>query len=158
MQLTVDIADIKVSNDPECVIVTYALGSCIAVMCYDPQVKVGGMIHFMLPFSKTAPEKAVLRPAMFCDTGVPELFEALYKLGAKKGNIVVKVAGGGQLWDDRGTFDIGRRNYTALRKLFWVNGIMIAAEDVGGNLSRTARLYLRDGKVTVASKGCEVVL
>lgn len=156
--VTVDISDVKVSADPECVLITYALGSCIAVICYDTVVRVGGMIHFMLPFSKTSPEKAVLRPAMFCDTGVPLLFETLYKQGAKKNNIIVKVAGGGKLWDDRGTFDIGRRNYTALRKLFWINNVMITSEDVGGNRSRTARLYLRDGKVTVASKGTEVEL
>jgi chemotaxis protein CheD len=156
--ITVDISDMKLSANAEDVIVTYALGSCIAVMAYDPVVRVGGMIHFMLPFSKTAPDKAESRPAMFCDSGVPVLFESLYRLGAKKENIIVKVAGGGKLWEDSGTFDIGKRNYTALRKLFWINNVIIASEDVGGNKSRTARLYLNDGRVTVTSKGVEAEL
>ena len=34
--ITVDIADIKTSDDPDSVIVTYALGSCIAVILHDP--------------------------------------------------------------------------------------------------------------------------
>lgn len=156
--VTIDISDMKVSAAPDAVLVTYALGSCIAVMVYDPVVRVGGMIHFMLPFSKTAPEKAAERPAMFCDTGVPILFESMYRLGAKKENIIVRIAGGGKLWEDSGTFDIGRRNYTALRKLFWINNVIITAEDVGGNKSRTARLYLSDGRVTISSKGVEVEL
>ena len=156
--LIVDIADLKVSNDPSQVIVTYALGSCIAVLLYDPQVRVAGMIHYMLPLSSVSPEKAQQKPAMFADTGIPTLFEAMYRMGAKKENLVVKVAGGGKLYDDKGTFDIGRRNYTVLRKMFWKNNIMIEAEDVGGSKSRTARLFVADGRATIHSQGEETEL
>lgn len=158
MQLTVDIADIKVSNDPECVIVTYALGSCIAVMLHDPTRRIGGMIHYMLPLSETSPDKAKLKPAMFADTGIPLLFEEMYKHGCDKRDLVVKVAGGGALYDDKGMFNIGQRNYTVLRKLFWKNGVIIKAEDVGGAKSRTARLWVGTGKVTISSQGEEAEL
>jgi len=158
MQLTVDIADIKVSNDPECVIVTYALGSCIAVMLHDPARRIGGMIHYMLPLSETSPDKAKLKPAMFADTGIPLLFEEMYRHGCDKRDLVVKVAGGGALYDDKGMFNIGQRNYTVLRKLFWKNGVIIKAEDVGGAKSRTARLWVGTGKVTISSQGEEVEL
>ncbi len=47
--VTVDIADMQVSNEPDAVLVTYALGSCIAVMVHDPVRKASGMIHYMLP-------------------------------------------------------------------------------------------------------------
>ncbi len=156
--LTVDIADAQVSDDPETVLVTYALGSCIAVMLYDPARRVGGMIHYMLPLSETSPEKARDRPAMFADTGIPMLFEAMYSHGCDKKSLVVKVTGGGALYDDKGMFNIGQRNYTVLRKLFWKNGVIIAAEDVGGSKSRTARLHIDTGKVTVRSQGEEVEL
>ena len=158
MQLTVDIADVKVSNDPECVIVTYALGSCIAVMLHDPARRIGGMIHYMLPLSETSPDKAKLKPAMFADTGIPLLFEEMYKHGCDKRDLVVKVAGGGALYDDKGMFNIGQRNYTVLRKLFWKNGVIIKAEDVGGAKSRTARLWVSTGKVTISSQGEEAEL
>ena len=92
--ITVDIADLKVSADPDAVIVTYALCSCIAVIVYDPVRKAGGMIHYMLPMSETSPEKARERPAMFADTGIPLLFHSMYALGCKKQNLIVKVAGG----------------------------------------------------------------
>lgn len=157
-QQIVDIADLQVSDDPGVVLVTYALGSCIAVMAHDPLRCVGGMIHYMLPNSSTSPEKAFERPAMFADTGIPLLFQKLYALGCTKKNLVVKVAGGGALYDDKGTFNIGQRNYTIVRKLFWKNEVMIAGEDVGGAVSRTARLFVGDGRVTVRSRGQEVDL
>lgn len=153
--ITVEISDLKVANDPEAVIITYALGSCIAVILYDPVRSAGGMIHFMLPLSSTAPEKAKEKPAMFADTGIPILFESMYKMGCRKQDLVVKVAGGGSLYDDKGTFDIGKRNYTVLRKMFWKNEIIISAEDVGGAKSRTARLYVGTGRVTISSHGEE---
>lgn len=156
--VTVDIADLKVSNDPSAVLVTYALGSCVAVVLYEPTKRIGGMIHFMLPQSTVAPEKALAQPAMFADTGVPLLFEKMYALGCKKQDLVVKVVGGGQIYDDNHTFEIGSRNYTMVRKMFWKVGVLIAAEDVGGQKSRTTRLAIRTGLVTVRSGGVEVAL
>ncbi|HTT70109.1 MAG TPA: chemotaxis protein CheD [Anaeromyxobacteraceae bacterium] len=156
--LTVDISDLKVSADPQDLIVTYALGSCIAVMVHDPIRLAGGMIHYMLPLSETSPEKARERPAMFADTGIPLLFQTMYKLGCRKQDLVVKVAGGGALYDDKGLFNIGKRNYTILRKMFWKSGVIIHAEDVGGAKSRTTRLFVGSGRCTVSSQGEEIEL
>jgi chemotaxis protein CheD len=156
--ITVEIADLKVSSNPAVVLVTYALGSCIAVMVYDPLMKAGGMIHYMLPLSESSPEKATERPAMFADTGIPLLFHSMYSLGCKKQNLIVKVAGGGSLYDDNGHFAIGQRNYTILRKMFWKAGVMITAEDVGGTKSRTARLFVDTGRCTITALGEETEL
>ncbi len=158
MLVVVDIADLAVSRDPAATLITYSLGSCIGVAIYDPVAKVGGLLHYMLPESQLAPEKAKSNPAMFCDTGVPRLFRAAYDLGAVKTRLVVKVAGGSQLLDDNGTFNIGKRNYLALRKLFWKNGVMIQAEHVGGSLSRTLKLDVSSGVVTLKSRNEEVPL
>ena len=156
--LVVDIADLAVSRDPETTLVTYSLGSCIGVSIWDPVVRAGGMLHYMLPDSALSPEKAGNAPGMFLDTGVPSLFRALYELGGVKNRLVVKVAGGSMLLDDRGTFNIGKRNYLALRQLFWKNGVMIDGEDVGGSVSRTLRLHVGTGEVTVKTRDREVPL
>ena len=156
--MTVDISDFAVSRDPKVTLVTYALGSCIAVVAYEPALMVGGIIHYMLPLSRVNPDKAKCRPAMFADTGIPLFFESLYERGCSKQNLVVKVAGGGCLHDDNGTFNIGKRNYTVLRKMFWKNEVMITSEDVGGSKSRTVRLHVGTGRVVVSSQGQEVEL
>jgi chemotaxis protein CheD len=156
--ITVDISGLQVSTDPSATIVTYGLGSCIAVLVHDPVRVAGGMIHYMLPLSETARAKARVKPAMFADTGIPLLFQSMYAVGCDKKNLVVKVAGGGALCDDNGLFSIGKRNYTILRKMFWKAGVIIQAEDVGGAKSRTARLHVGSGRCTVASQGQEVEL
>ncbi len=151
-RLTVGIADMNVSADPAVTLVTYALGSCIGVTVYDPVAKVGGMLHLMLPQSSLSPAKAAKSPCMFADTGVPLLFQKAYELGAKKERLVVCAAGGAEILADEGHFKIGSRNRTMLRKLFWKNNVLIAADDTGGTHSRTMTLCLTDGLVTVKNR------
>jgi chemotaxis protein CheD len=156
--VTVDIAQLRVSRNPDDVLITYALGSCIAVVLFDPVHIVGGMIHYMLPLSATSPDKARDNPAMFADTGIPLLFESMYKLGSSKQDLIVKVIGAGKFIGTGPSLDIGKRNYTVLRKMFWKNGVMIKAEDVGGSKSRTVKLQMSDGRVIIKSQGEETDL
>jgi chemotaxis protein CheD len=153
--LTIDIADLKVSTDPDTCLVTYALGSCIAVIVYDPVNRIGGMIHYMLPQASTSPERAREKPAMFADTGIPLLFHALYAKGCNKRDLVVKVAGGSALLSMTDVFEIGKRNHVILRKMLWKAGVPIKAEDVGGTVFRTARLFLDSGRVTIKTEVSE---
>lgn len=157
-QVVVGMADMQIVDDPDAVLITYALGSCIAVMVYDRIHRVGGMIHYMLPVSSVAPDKAQKNPAMFADTGVPLLFERMYAKSCKKHDLVVKVTGGAKLYDDNGTFEIGKRNHILLRKMFWRVGVSVAAEDVGGSCARTARLFVGTGRATVRKNGMEIDL
>jgi chemotaxis protein CheD len=142
-----------VSNDPAVTLITHSLGSCIGLAVYDPLVKVGGMLHYMLPESDLDLQKAKDKPLMFADTGIPLLFKACYKLGAEKKRMVAKVAGGSQIMDPSGTFNIGKRNYAALRKIFWRNSVMIDAEDIGGTSNRTMRLNIATGELSLKVSG-----
>jgi len=149
--LTVGIGGLEVSGDAAAVLVTHGLGSCIAVIAHDRVRRVGGLLHFQLPTSLLSPARAEATPGVFADTGIPLLFERMYALGARKPDIVVKAAGGGNFHGDEGTFDIGRRNHTVMRKIFWKANVLVTAEDVGGNRSRTVRLFVDTGQVTVQS-------
>ena len=106
-------------------LITYSLGSCIAVIIFDPVAKVGGMLHYMLPESSLDPEKAKKNPCMFADTGITRLFRTSYQLGARQENLVVKTVGGAQMLDSNGFFNIGKRNYLAMRKIFWKNNVAV---------------------------------
>jgi chemotaxis protein CheD len=149
----VGVADMVVSNDSSAEIVTYSLGSCLGITIYDPVKKIGGLLHLMLPDSKIDAAKAVSAPYMFVDTGVPRLFHGTYHLGADRSRLVVKVAGGAQLLDQEGIFNIGVRNFAALEKLLAQNGLRAHAADIGGLSSRTVRLDLTNGNVTVKTPG-----
>jgi chemotaxis protein CheD len=142
-----------ISNNADETLITYSLGSCIAVVLFDPSVRVGGMLHLMLPESAMDPEKAKKKPAMFADSGIPLLFKQSYQLGASKKNAVVKIAGGSQILDENGVFNIGKRNHLAVRKIFWKNNVIIAAEHIGGNVNRTVRLEIATGRVWLKVSG-----
>ncbi|MBU2621860.1 MAG: chemotaxis protein CheD [Proteobacteria bacterium] len=156
MDLVVGVGDMKVSNNPEAVIITYALGSCIGVAIYDPFVKVGGVLHYMLPESSLDPVKAGNNPFMFGDTGIPLLFKESYKLGAVKNRLKVIVLGGAQILDQGGLFNIGNRNHTVLRKMFWKNNITTDFEDVGGTVNRTLKLGIKEGEAIMRISGNEL--
>jgi chemotaxis protein CheD len=147
-----------VSDDPESILVTYALGSCIAVVIYDPVTNVGGLLHYMLPESSLDENKARQRPYMFADTGIPLLFQSAYRLGAVKSRLDVAVLGGAQVMDTSETFNIGKRNHLALRKIFWKAGVLVRHEDIGGTLSRTVRLEIASGRVVLRHGQTEQVL
>jgi chemotaxis protein CheD len=107
----------------------------------------------MLPLSKVDEEKAKTRPYMFVDTGMMLFLQQLFNKGLTKANASVKVAGGSAVLDKKGIFRIGERNYTVLRKVLWKNGLLIAAEDIGGEASRTIRLEIGTGRFTMKTGG-----
>jgi len=145
MNIIVGVADMKVSDDCEAILFTHSLGSCIGVAIYDPVAKAGGLLHYMLPESSLNGVKAKKNPYMFGDTGIPLLFKETYKLGAKKNRLKVIVVGGAQILDQKGLFNIGKRNHTVLRKMFWKNNVMTDFEDVGGNVNRNLKLEIKSG-------------
>jgi chemotaxis protein CheD len=151
--MIVGVSDMKVSDDPSATIITYSLGSCIGLAIFDPVAKAGGILHYMLPESKLDSAKASKNPYMFADTGIPALFKATYQLGAKKQRMRVVVVGGSQILDQKGFFNIGKRNSLAIRKIFWKNKVMIDHEDVGGNVNRTLRLNMSNGEIFVKVSG-----
>ncbi len=152
MMVVVGVSDCRISNDPEDILVTYALGSCIAVAIYDPVAHVGGLLHYMLPESVIDRSKAEQCPFMFADTAIPRLFQKAYASGAEKRRLTVRLAGGAQVFNDGGIFDIGKRNYLAARKILWKAGVFVQCEQVGGSTPRTVRLEVGSGKVWLRSE------
>jgi len=154
-RLVVGIADCNCAKQSDTEIITYGLGSCVAVIVHDAKNEVGGLLHYMLPESSIDEDKAAANPYMFADTGVPALLRKVEELGGSKRGLTVWVAGGAQVLADSGLFQIGKRNYLALRKLLWKQGLMIHAESVGGTVSRTVRLEMPAGRVLSKEGGTE---
>lgn len=134
---------------------SYALGSCLGLMLYDPEVCIGGMLHAMLPSSKVNPEKAKDNPFMFVDTGVPEMLSQLFDAGAKRSRLVIKVAGCASPLGGSQSFDVGKRNYSVLEQVFFKNKIQVDSKAIGGTDNLTVFLNVSTGSVTIKNKGEE---
>src|SRR4051812_15648615 len=88
-RLIVGIGELAVSSDRESVVITHALGSCVAVCVWDEVAGVAGLVHLLLPHSSINPQRAGAQPAAFADTGIPLLFRTAYQHGLQKGRCQV---------------------------------------------------------------------
>jgi len=145
------IGDTLVSKELCSTLKTYALGSCVAVMAWDKKLKIGGLIHVALPDSKIDPEKARIKPGYFADTGIPDLFAKLEKMGAKKENIQVKIAGGAETVQVIHAMQIGKKNTEACKRILEELDINIDAENTAGKDPRTVELSINDGSCEIQS-------
>jgi chemotaxis protein CheD len=147
--LVVGMGEYIVSTNPGDVLVCIGLGSCVAVCMHDRLMKIGGMVHVVLPKSDG---RSGSKPAKCADTAVPLLLGEMIKNGGFKSRLTVKIVGGAQMTVAPGlrdTFKTGERNITQIKAALQKENLSLAAADVGGNLGRTVRLYLDTGKVIV---------
>jgi chemotaxis protein CheD len=137
---------LEVSGDPEVVLITESLCPSLAVTMYDPHARVGGMLHLELPDSSIDPANAKHEPGRFADTGIPLLIEEVCRHGAQKPRLETRLTGGatGEVTDPAAV-TAAKRNYLAVRKLLWKEGIIISAGAFGGTASRTTGIQIRSG-------------
>ena len=157
--IRVGMADYKVGKAPA-TIISYGLGSCIGISLYDPQLKVGGLLHIMLPDSTQA--RGSDNPAKFADTGLPLMLKDVLAMGASKARLVAKIAGGAQMFAFANATDVmrvGARNAEASKKMLKELGIRLIAEDTGGTYGRTVSKNLEDGSyiVKTVNKGETII-
>ena len=68
-------------------------------------------------------------------------------------DLMFRLAGGANVMDEGGRFNIGKRNALAVKRELWRLGYGVKSEDVGGNISRTISLSVASGTVIVSSAG-----
>ncbi len=157
-QVIVQKAQLKVSRDRNEVLLVHGLGGGMVLSLYDPNLALGGLLHFMLPTSKVDARKAESSPGMFADTGIPVLFKEMYKYGSTKEALIVRVAGGCVLYESEGLFAFGQRNHAALKSILARANVQVAAEDVGGFVIRSVELSLTTGQFVVKAGPRERIL
>lgn len=150
----VGVGEYAATKSREDVIKTLALGSCVGVILLDPIARVAGLLHVALPDSSISRKRVEERPGMFADTGIPCILKEMQKLGsALNAKMLVKLAGGARIMDPNNTFNIGKRNILAVKKILWKYKLGARSEDLGGTISRTVSVYLDNGKTTISSPG-----
>lgn len=149
--LIVRVADLKVSAGDD-TLVTVGLGSCVAIILYDPNVRVGGLAHVLLP--SPALSRREVNPAKSAQTAVPLLLEQMARLGASPRRITARIAGGASMFaalSAPGTINMGERNVVSTRNALMTHAIPLIGEDVGADYGRTVRFRVADGRVDISS-------
>ena len=151
-QLVVGIGDMKLTRENG-VLITYALGSCIGISFYDPYIRLGALLHIMLPARNNPSDSRLFK---YADTGIQETVRKLTAFGMVKSRTIVKIAGGAKMFELKGTSDfgnIGQRNAAMVRQVLAQQQLHIRAEDTGGTYARTMLLNVQDGTVVIRTAG-----
>jgi chemotaxis protein CheD len=157
-EIRVKVADYAVAA--EGTIATIGLGSCVAIVLYDPSAHVGGLAHVLLPHESMSRDKS--NPAKFPTTAVPLVISEMQRLGARGDRLRAKIVGGASMFGHlipSGGINIGERNVAAVREVLAASKVPIVAEDTGNDYGRSVYLFVRDGRVEVRSlrKGSHVL-
>ena len=134
------------------VLISTVLGSCISIALYDPDLKLGGLNHFMLPTTNRTQEISIEEQGRYGDFAMELLLNDMFKKGAKKENLKAKVFGGGNVLDDGGFHKnrTGLNNISFALEYLQTENIPIIANDTGGIFPRkifydpqTSKIYLK---------------
>ena len=151
-KLVIGIADMKMAQQSG-TLITYALGSCVGICLYEPNLKLGALIHIMLPLNMEAGRKT---PLKYADTGIRETLRQMEIKGAQRGRVTAKICGGAKMFEttQNGSLGkIGQRNIESVRLVLKREGIRLLAEDVGGTWARTLQFDVATGQGTIRSYG-----
>lgn len=145
----IGIGEQKIAQAPDKV-TTLGLGSCVGLVLYDPIVKVGGMVHIMLP---AAPKDAPgFNPYKFADTAIAEMLRLMLTRGAMRPRLVAKMAGGAHMFNTSVNIDImnvGERNVQTCKRILNDLSIRLIAEDTGSTSGRSIEFCCETGHLQV---------
>lgn len=149
--INIGMSQIEVASKPGTILVAPSLGSCIGLALFDPVSKIAGMVHIVLPDS-TKITKETEMPGKYADTAIPEILQKMFAMGAKKNKLIIKIAGGAQMFNlqkNANVLNIGFRNTIAVKSALAKEHLEILKSDTGGNKGRTFKLDLDKGLFTV---------
>ena len=141
-KITIGIADMKLARG-QGMLITYALGSCIGICLHDPLLKLGALIHIMLPLNMETNRTNTMK---YADTGLRETLRQMEAMGANRTRITAKIAGGAKMFETGAALgNIGQRNIESVHLNLKKEGIRLLKEDVGGSVARTLLFDVNSG-------------
>lgn len=149
MDKVVGIGEYAISDNPDDVIKTFALGSCVAVTVYNPVIHLAGMIHIALPY----PVDTGQRPSSYYATsGIPILIDKLrMEYGSRNQDLQVRLFGGAVSLRPDDYFKIGPKNIKAVQETISGMGLKILDAHVGGTISRSITMSVLTGQIVIAA-------
>lgn len=124
----------------DCEIIATTLGSCVSICLWDPEARVGGMNHMLLP-----EKRGGLSSQTDGAASIERLINAMMRQSAERHRLRAKLFGGSCMLS--GMTDIGARNATFARCFLVSEGIPCDAESTGGSKARNIRFWPESGRV-----------
>lgn len=139
------------------IIKTGSIGSCLVIVLYDEEIKIGGMAHAMLPVCRNKDKKGICldgSEARYVDMAIDHMVKKILDQGGKAENLIAKLVGGASMFEKLGSSakGIGERNIEVARERLEKMGIRIKGEDTGGKAGKIAEFNLANGVLDITTK------
>jgi len=122
------------------------LGSCVSACLFEEGPwGIGGMNHFLLPEGEGRVPDGL--PTRYGLAAMESLLNGLLRLGSARGDLVVKLFGGGRMLDNLA--DVGERNIRFVRAFLHTEGLRVQAADLGGDQARRVNFRTDTGRAQV---------
>lgn len=132
-----------VATEPS--LITTILGSCVAVALYDPNKRIAGLNHFLLPYPAQGSKEQSLR---YGSVSLPLMLEELIKYGAVLERLQAKIYGGARVIENVSLAEgIGKLNIDFAREWLREKRIPIHGNDLAGTVGRKIILNSSDFSV-----------
>jgi len=144
--VTVNIGEYIVASSPT-ILATWALGSCVSIILFDPFKKIGSLSHCMLPEPKSPSDNN--DPKYVC-VAITNMLDELERVGSNISHLRAAIIGGANIFKFAKSFDIGKRNVQKAIALLRANNIPIDVMDTGGSKGRNVVFLLSTGEIMVS--------
>ncbi len=144
----VGVGEYKVIHNPGR-LMCIGLGSCVGIALWDKEAHLGGLAHAMLPAYSEGRDKT--NASKYADTAIYLMIDDLIEMGARKGALKAKMAGGAQMFSfiSNDTLNIGKRNAESAHNTLKKEHIQVLSEDTGGTKGRTVIFDPKDGSYRI---------
>lgn len=122
------------------------LGSCVSVILWHPERRMGGMSHALLQASATQ-KLSNAKDGRYCEDAITLFAKELMRTGTSAAQYHAYLVGGGNMFPTTNKQLIGDRNVEVTRACLKEAGFRIRAEHVCGDAYRTVELDLNTGNV-----------
>lgn len=128
-------------------LVSTVLGSCVACCLHDPEARVGGMNHFMLPTTTGSDHLAQI---CFGANAMELLINELLKLGAQRQRLKASAFGAANVVGGLGPVgNVARDNARFIREYLQGEGIALVSETLGGKRALGVTFATHTGRARV---------
>ena len=138
------------------------VGSCVAVCIFDPQKKVGGMAHVMLPRNNTGKTTiGTKQEGKFADEAIEVMLNKINEMIPRPGDLKAKIVGGAKIFNhesDTGILNIGSRNVSTICEILQEKNIPLMGKVVGKGYGRWVTFFCSTQKIVVKDNGGEQTL
>ncbi len=148
-EVTIHIGQVYATR--EATILTTIVGSGVTACLFDPEARVGGMSHFMLPAAGGD------GPTAGAEAGIQAmdlLIGSIQKSGGELRRFQAKLFGGAHILRGGGNGDgVPERNIGFIEEFMRAERIAVVSRDLGGYLPQRVRFQTDTGKVYVKRLG-----